>query len=137
MSKKKVIILSVVLILAIAYISRVAYVNIVQAPIKVERYSMGDTVKHCNYQFRVTDYRIYYRNEFEKKYGSFGSKLAEEEAKKHPHRRSSRSRSPTCSNSCPARPDAVCSAAPVRISTRRRHATFRLPDSSARGAGRP
>ena len=39
MSKKKVIVLSVVLILAIAYISRVAYVNIVQAPVKIVQYS--------------------------------------------------------------------------------------------------
>ena len=46
MSKKKVIVLSVVLILAIAYISRVAYVNIVQAPVKIVQYSIGDKIKH-------------------------------------------------------------------------------------------
>ena len=47
MSKKKVIVLSVVLILAIAYISRVAYVNIVQAPVKIVQYSIGDKIKRC------------------------------------------------------------------------------------------
>ena len=58
MSKKKVIVLSVVLILAIAYISRVAYVNIVQAPVKIVQYSIGDKIKHCNYQLQVTNYKI-------------------------------------------------------------------------------
>ena len=71
MSKKKVIILSIVLILAIAYISRVAYVNIVQAPVKIVQYSIGDKIKHCNYQLQVTKYKILYKDEFIKKYGEF------------------------------------------------------------------
>ena len=69
MSKKKVIILSIVLILSIAYISRVAYINIVYGPIDVVQYSVGDKVKHCNYQFQVTDYKFLSQDEYKKKYG--------------------------------------------------------------------
>ena len=71
MSKKKVIILSIVLLLSIAYVSRVAYVNIVQAPVKIVQYSIGDKIKHCNYQLQVTNYKILYKDEFIKKYGEF------------------------------------------------------------------
>lgn len=73
MSKKKVIILSIVLLLSIAYVSRVAYVNIVHGPVDIVQYSIGDKVKHCNFQFQVTDYEILYKDEFTKKYGSFSN----------------------------------------------------------------
>ena len=53
MSKKKVIILSIVLILSIAYISRVAYINIVYGPIEVTQYSVGDKVKICNTKYQI------------------------------------------------------------------------------------
>lgn len=69
MSKKKVIILSIVLILSIAYISRVAYINIVYGPIEVTQYSVGDKVKICNYQYQVSDYKFLSQDEYEKKYG--------------------------------------------------------------------
>lgn len=71
MSKKKVIILSIVLLLSIAYVSRVAYVNIVHGPVDIVQYSIGDKVKHCNYQLQVTNYKILYKDEFIKKYGEF------------------------------------------------------------------
>lgn len=74
MNKKKIIILSIVLVLVVAYVSRVAYINIVEGPINVEQYSIGDKVKLCNYQFQVDECQVLYLDEFEKKYGELYDK---------------------------------------------------------------